>query len=636
MVAEGGSHLFPTALVLVNFHVLYILSVQAIQLREAEESVPSHVSDIRQNQTDSYILPFYTHRGPIQGHGNVLSEDDGEHEQEENPMSYINKKSAGVRGQSHKNFMAGNSWFISDPVLRLRIAASSCFFGEPMYYHRDANDKRSLRIAPDWRLTNEDVKHLAIVLNMIEVYAAGDKMADEVARWNELRMLPPSKLMEGAIDAALAFDIEKTLQEAARLRNEDHMRTTPQVILVRAANHEKAKGTGLIVKYAPQICRRGDEPAVSLAYQLSAFGKKALPNSLKKAWRAALEGMDDYEIGKYRMESREVKTIDVVRFSHANSPAIDKLVKDELRITGETWEAIISAKGSSKEAWNEAIEKMGHMALLRNIRNLIEHGIDPTTFMPKLKQGVAGGKQLPFRYYSAYNAVKNIAPASVLDGIEECMEAALGNMPRFAGRVMALCDNSGSTRGTTTSAMGTMRISDIANLSAVITGKVSDDGWIGVFGNELRVSAIRKKESIFSQVSKADLEGAGVGGDTENGIWLFFDKAIREKQHWDTIFVFSDQQAGHGGLYGINAQTYPDYMWNSSHYIDVARLVSHYRSVANKDVDVFLVQVAGYQDTIIPEFYNRTYILGGWGEGLWRFAASMIAQVPAAVVQRPA
>ncbi|MBN2151968.1 MAG: hypothetical protein JW839_11005 [Candidatus Lokiarchaeota archaeon] len=41
-------------------------------------------------------------------------------------------------------------------------------------------------------------------------------------------------------------------------------------------------------------------------------------------------------------------------------------------------------------------------------------------------------------------------------------------------------------------------------------------------------------------------------------------------------------------------------------------------------VDVFIVQVAGYQDTIISEFYNRAYILAGWGEDLWRIEASMI------------
>jgi hypothetical protein len=43
----------------------------------------------------------------------------------------------------------------------------------------------------------------------------------------------------------------------------------------------------------------------------------------------------------------------------------------------------------------------------------------------------------------------------------------------------------------------------------------------------------------------------------------------------------------------------------------------------NPQVKVFLVQIAGYKDTLVPEFYERTYILGGWGEGLLRFAEAM-------------
>ena len=34
------------------------------------------------------------------------------------------------------------------------------------------------------------------------------------------------------------------------------------------------------------------------------------------------------------------------------------------------------------------------------------------------------------------------------------------------------------------------------------------------------------------------------------------------------------------------------------------------------------LQTFGYH-TLVPEFYDRTYILGGWGEGLLRFAVAM-------------
>ncbi len=446
--------------------------------------------------------------------------------------------------------------------------------------------------------------------------------------------MTPAELMESAIDAALAADPEATLKEAVRLRQADHIRTTPQVILVRAANHSAVKGTGLVRRYAPEIIARADEPAVGLAYQRARYGKP-IPNALKKAWRDALQKSNEYALAKYRLEAREVKLVDVVNLAHPKSDAVNKLVRDELRLTEQTWEAVISAKGASKETWEQALPLMGHMALLRNLRNLLENGVDPQVFKDELIKSVATGKQLPFRYYSAYRAVEKIAPPSVLDAIEQCLMISLGNLPVFPGRVMSLCDNSGSARGTTTSSIGTMHISTIANLTAILTAMQSDEGYVGIFGDALDTFAMRKRSSVFDLLKEADKRGAGVGGGTENGIWLFWDEAIRKRQHWDMVFVYSDMQAGHGGLYGSDPGKYSDFIWpgHGNHYIDVPKLIATYRQQVNPNVLVFLVQVAGYQDTIMPEFYDKTYILGGWSDGILRFAAEMagLNKLPGAV-----
>jgi hypothetical protein len=375
-------------------------------------------------------------------------------------------------------------------------------------------------------------------------------------------------------------------------------------------------------KYAPQIIARTDEPAVGLAYQRARFGKP-IPNALKKAWRDVLENASEYALAKYRQESREVKLVDVVNLVHPKSEAVAKLSRGELSQSGTTWEAILSAKGASRESWLDALEVMGHMALLRNIRNLLHYQVEPERFTDKLREGAAGGKQLPFRYYSAYRSVEAHAPESVLRAIEDCLTLSLGNLPRFAGRVMTLNDNSGSARGTTTSSMGTMQISTIANLTGVLAARRADEGYVGVFGDSLETFAVDPNESVFSQVEHADKLGAGVGGGTENGIWLFWDAAIRERQHWDMVFIQSDMQAGHGGLFGTDPNAYKEYQWTNGHHIDVPKLVATYRKRVNPNVLVFLIQVAGYQDTIMPEFYDRTYILGGWGEGVLRFAAEM-------------
>jgi hypothetical protein len=529
------------------------------------------------------------------------------------------RRNGSSTGKAHLNWMGGPSYAITDPLLRLRMAAASCFFGEPMYYHRDGADARPRRRAPAFALTDADVEHLRDTLG-----------ATDPREW---RSQTPSELIERCIDEALAHDPEGTLREAARLRDEALVRTTPQVILVRAAHHPAVRGTGLVRQWAKAIIMRADEPAVGLSYQLHRYGKP-IPNALKKAWRDALQRFDDYALAKYRLASKAEKTVDVMNLVHPRGAAIDRLANGTLTTTDRTWESIVSARGSTPQAWDAALPVMGHMALLRNLRNLVQAGIPAARFTGKLVAGARTGKQLPFRYYSAYQALGTDAPAAVRDAVEESLMVSLENLPWLGGRTMALCDNSGSAQGTTTSAMGTMKVSTIANLTGVLAAMRSHDGHVGIFGDRLESMAVRKRSSVFDQLDQLERLAQGIGLGTENGVWLFWDRAIRERQRWDHVFVLSDMQAGHGGLYGTSPAKYRTYAWKGrEQYIDVPRLVARYRAEVNPDVRVFLVQVAGYHDTLVPEHYHRTYILGGWGPGLLGYAAQMAAVEQAAVEQ---
>jgi hypothetical protein len=522
------------------------------------------------------------------------------------------KAHAEVAKSSHANFMGGRSYKVGDPINLLRTAAASCFFGEPQYYR----DKVRPRVTGGERVgTMYGGRHDYLTKTL-----GGEGRKEWAGK-------TPTQIMELSIDQALDHDVEATLQLAVELRNEHNIRLTPQVILVRAANHPKARGTGLVRKYAKQIATRADEPANQLAYQIWRFGRKKIPNSLKRAWKDILESFDEYGLAKYRSEGREVKAVDVINLAHPKSDACSKLVKGELKNTGATWEAITSAEGSTKSAWEKAIPEMGHMALLRNLRNLKQAGVNTDKYLPKLIATAPKGRQLPFRYFSAYKMLeKEGVSARVLDAVEECLEVAImENVPHFNGRVMSLSDNSGSAWGTVTSPAGTMHVAEIDNLTAVLTAKASDEGYIGIFGDRLNSYPIRKKSSVFDELQKANRKGQEIGGSTENGIWLFWDTAIREKEHWDHVFVYSDMQAGHGGLFGTDPREYSKYAWDNGYgrHIDVPKLILDYRNKVNPNVMVYLVQTAGYTDTIVPEFYDKTYILGGWSDAILKFAGEM-------------
>ena len=510
------------------------------------------------------------------------------------------KDDAKATAASHSNFMAGTSYDVTNPLARLRMAAASSFFGEPVYYEGRATKPTD---------TSPHIDELAKTLG--------------IAPFADWAGLSSAARMEKAIDEALAFDAEGTLRIAVALRQEDHIRTTPQVIVVRAANHASVRGTNLIRTYMPQVARRTDDVVTQFAYQMEVFGKK-VPNALKRGWSDYLTAQSEYSLAKYRMENRAYKLVDVLYFAHAKSDAIAKLMTGALTLgDDQTWEALISSQGASKETWTKAVDIMGHMALLRNLVNFQKHGVDTKAYLPKLVDTAAKGQQLPFRYFSAYRAVGDSAPGPVKDAIETCLNESLGNLPEFKGRVMSLCDNSGSAQGAITSSMGTIKVSEIANLTAVLTAKRAEDGYVGVFGDKLNVFSVGKKSSVFDDLNKANRIGQDIGQGTEHGVWLFWDKAIREKEHWDHVFVYSDMQAGHGGLYGTGG--YEQYRWQNGRHIDVAKLVAEYRKKVNPNVQVYLVQVAGYQDTLIPEVYPRTHILGGWGDGILRYAARMAA-----------
>jgi hypothetical protein len=157
-------------------------------------------------------------------------------------------------------------------------------------------------------------------------------------------------------------------------------------------------------------------------------------------------------------------------------------------------------------------------------------------------------------------------------------------------------------------------VAEIANLSSLITAQRADEGYVGVFGDNLSMAGVSKRNGLLSQLQETSQRGKQQGQGTENGIWLFWDDAISNKKHYDTVFIYSDMQAGHGYLYGTDRSKYQDYIHpkRGGSYVDVLALVAKYRKTVNPKVNVFTVQVAGYSNSVLPENLYRGAILAGW------------------------
>lgn len=511
-------------------------------------------------------------------------------------------------GEVVENFMGGNSYSLT-PISTLKIIAASSIFGEPMYYRDGLEVPKTIS------------NHMSLLeYSIFSAFLQDKKTAADV--------------FTSAVDKALDFDFEKTLELAVELRKEYFMRLNPAVIFVRASIHKgrktfNEKNPGRMREVGKLIANRPDDLTNQFEYYMFINGSKSkLPSVVKRTWAEKLQEFSRYQLNKYKGKL----LVDLVRISHANNADIDDLMANKLIVeeSEKTWENLRSERKTWKEIFKTI--KIPHMALLRNLRGIFSetHDIEfARLVVAHLKDGVLTGKQFPFRYWSAYKAIvgaTDVMHKGILtDALEECIDVSVANMPKLSGKVMCLSDNSGSAWGSFTSEMGTVSKAEIANLSSLITAQQSEEGYVGVFGDKLSVQPVSKRNGLLTQLAETSARGKQQGGGTENGIWLFWDNAIQKKEHWDTVFIYSDMQAGHGGLYGVDSTQYKKFAHKKGGmYIDVLALVEEYRKTVNPKVNVFSVQVAGYSNSVLPENIYRGALLAGWTGKEPMFANSII------------
>ena len=494
-----------------------------------------------------------------------------------------------------ENFMGGTSYEIN-PLDTLRIVAASSIFGEPQYYRDGLKAPSNL--------------HTLSKYSIFSLMYQSDATATDI--------------FENAIESALSYDFKGTLDLALNLRTNFFMRLNPAVIFIKASQHPSRVGfnesnPGYMKSIGKAISLRPDDLTNQFEYYMYKNGdKKGLSSMVKRTWAERLGEFSRYQLNKYKGK----RLIDLVRISHAKGEDINELMSTgtlKVKESEKTWETLRSEGKTWKEITDTIL--IPHMALLRNLRGIFTEVEDRTItarILAQLKSGVETGKQFPFRYWSAFKAIQGSDihhKQLVSDTLEECLDISVSNMPKLKGKTACLSDNSGSAWGDFNSEYGTVTVAEIANLSSLITALQSDEGIVGVFGDELSLKGVSKRNGILTQLEETSKRGREQGGGTENGIWIFWDDAIKNKIHYDNVFIYSDMQAGHGGLYGhsntVGASPY-GHGGKGSIHVDVLAMVQEYRRTVNPKVNVFCVQVAGYNNSVLPENLYRGAILTGW------------------------
>lgn len=376
-----------------------------------------------------------------------------------------------------------------------------------------------------------------------------------------------------------------------------HLRSVSHVLTAIVAHEINSKP--YIAATCRDVIERADDITEILACYISKYGKP-IPNGLKKALGDGM--ISKYKtLAKYNSPGKSVSFKDVLRICHPKAPndevnTVFKQVLDDNLPTFVRWETELSANGNNAETWEKLIaeKKVGYMAMLRNLRNIINadpSNVDDVYDTIGDKNAVLRSKQLPFRFLSAYKNLPAGAPKKARNVLETACRESAANLPRLKGRTAIMIDASGSMDGTL-SGKSTVQYGEIAVLIGLIANYICDDSVVLAFNNTTKELPVNDYSSILEYSTTRRFAG---GTDMSSPFEYMCDKNIKA----DRIIILSDNE--------VNQQMFSSY-WGRP----IQKCLEEYRKKVGKTVWLHGIDLAGYGTTqFMGEKVNH---IAGWSE----------------------
>ena len=403
---------------------------------------------------------------------------------------------------------------------------------------------------------------------------------------------------------------------ACYARNVANMRSVSHVLACIIA-HEAHEYTRAVIR---NIIVRPDDITEIMACYKQMYGKP-FPNALKREIAEQIQRFDEYALAKYNSRGMSMKLRDVLRITHPTpkdekTEALFRKVLDDTLETPYTWETELSEKGNTKEVWDELIAsgKVGYMALLRNLRNIVKCGADIAPVLKVLSdpERVKKSRQLPFRFFSAYRMLEqeNLMTPEIHRALENALTVSVENLDTVPGRTLIAVDVSGSM-GSCFSRKSTVMCSEIAGLLGAMSSRICEDaavcyfdcpgGWSCLRGDKgYIVEHYGKYDSILEICRKHIFSGGGTQMDLPMKFALEEDKSASIKP-FDRVIYFSDNVCN-SSSYGIKT---------------VQSMVDKYRKKYNPDFWVHGVDLQGYGT---QQFCGKNFnLIAGWSDKVLEF-----------------
>lgn len=248
---------------------------------------------------------------------------------------------------------------------------------------------------------------------------------------------------------------------------------------------ELARNKTLKASVLTDVIQRPDELAEFLAIYWK-DGKTPIAAQVKKGLANALLKFNEYQLAKWDKNSAAISLRDVMFLTHAKPQTTEqeillKKLADKALVTPDTWETELSAGADKRETFERLMRerKLGALAFLRNLRNMIGAGVSQT-FIEDYAQTVKTDRVLPFRYIAAARIVPQFEPM-----LEKMMLRSLEEVLKLKGKTRLLVDVSASMFGAKVSEKSDLDRFDAAAALAVLCKEVCEEVEIYTFSDSL-------------------------------------------------------------------------------------------------------------------------------------------------------
>src|SRR5580700_268112 len=282
-----------------------------------------------------------------------------------------------------------------------------------------------------------------------------------------------------------------------------------------------------------QVIQRADELAEFVAIYWKE-GKVPLSAQSKKGLAKAFQKFDEYQLAKYDRNG-PIRLRDVLFLCHAKPRDAEqaalwkRLIEGELQ-TPDTGEVALSSGADKREAWERLLreQKLGALALLRNLRNMREAGVEEELVLSALGS-LSTVRVLPFRFLAAARYAPQWEEA-----LEQAMLRCVAETEKLPGKTIVLVDVSGSMTAPL-SRRSEMQRTDAAYGLAVLLREIAEKASVFSFSDDLVEVPARRGFALRDAIHASQRHNS-----TQLGKAV---ETLNRNQKCDRLIVITDEQA---------------------------------------------------------------------------------------------